>query len=166
MTDESLRATSLAALQEARNHVLEAVDGVGAVDLHRAVLPSGWSMLGLVQHLTIDVERLWFNAVTAGDAAAIAHFDKPSNAWHVPAETPPDVVLTAYRDECAAADRVLADADFGAPPAWWPADQFGDWRLATVGEAVLHVIVETASHAGHLDAARELIDGHQWLVLD
>ena len=28
-----------------------------------------------------------------------------------------------------------------------------------------HVITETACHAGHLDAARELIDGRQHLVL-
>jgi len=27
------------------------------------------------------------------------------------------------------------------------------------------VIAETASHAGHLDAARELIDGQTWLIL-
>jgi Protein of unknown function (DUF664). len=27
------------------------------------------------------------------------------------------------------------------------------------------VIAETACHAGHLDAARELIDGQQWVVL-
>jgi hypothetical protein len=32
-------------------------------------------------------------------------------------------------------------------------------------ETILHVLTETASHAGHLDIARELIDGHQWLVL-
>jgi hypothetical protein len=30
---------------------------------------------------------------------------------------------------------------------------------------IVHVLTETASHAGHLDIARELIDGHQWLVL-
>jgi hypothetical protein len=30
---------------------------------------------------------------------------------------------------------------------------------------VLHVITETATHAGHLDAARELIDGRMWLVV-
>jgi len=27
------------------------------------------------------------------------------------------------------------------------------------------VITETATHAGHLDAARELIDGRTWLIL-
>ena len=30
---------------------------------------------------------------------------------------------------------------------------------------VMHVIPETATHAGHLDAARELLDGRTWLVL-
>ena len=30
---------------------------------------------------------------------------------------------------------------------------------------LLHVIAETACHAGHLDAARELIDGQTWLIL-
>ncbi|WP_311932176.1 DUF664 domain-containing protein [Microbispora sp. H11081] len=33
-------------------------------------------------------------------------------------------------------------------------------------EAILHVLVETETHAGHLDAVRELIDGKQFLVLD
>ena len=32
-------------------------------------------------------------------------------------------------------------------------------------EIVLHVMAETATHAGHLDAARELSDGRLWLVL-
>jgi hypothetical protein len=30
---------------------------------------------------------------------------------------------------------------------------------------MLHVIKETACHAGHLDAVHELIDGRQWIVL-
>lgn len=29
----------------------------------------------------------------------------------------------------------------------------------------MHVVTETACHAGHLDTARELIDGRQWMVL-
>jgi len=32
-------------------------------------------------------------------------------------------------------------------------------------QTILHVITETATHAGHLDAVRELIDGRTWLVL-
>ena len=30
---------------------------------------------------------------------------------------------------------------------------------------LLHMIVEVAAHAGHADAARELIDGKQWVVV-
>jgi hypothetical protein len=29
---------------------------------------------------------------------------------------------------------------------------------------ILHVITGTATHAGHLDAARELLDGETWLI--
>jgi hypothetical protein len=52
-----------------------------------------------------------------------------------------------------------------APPARWP-DYFEDWRLQDVREVILHVITETATHAGHLDAARELIDGRTWMGPD
>jgi hypothetical protein len=41
----------------------------------------------------------------------------------------------------------------------------GDWRIDTLRDLMLHVIAETACHAGHLDAVRELIDGRAWLVL-
>jgi hypothetical protein len=34
-----------------------------------------------------------------------------------------------------------------------------------VREVVLRVIVDTATHAGQLDAVRELIDGKQWVVI-
>ena len=55
---------------------------------------------------------------------------------------------------------VLEDA-----PNHWP-DHFGSWRLPDLRAIILHVITETACHAGHLDAARELIDGNTWLILD
>lgn len=32
-------------------------------------------------------------------------------------------------------------------------------------ETILHVVAETACHAGHLDVVGELIDGRSWLVL-
>jgi hypothetical protein len=42
----------------------------------------------------------------------------------------------------------------------WP-----NWRFENLGELMLHVITETAVHAGHADAVRELIDSRQWLVI-
>ena len=45
----------------------------------------------------------------------------------------------------------------------WP-DFLGSRETAE--EIVLHVITETATHAGQLDVVRESIDGKTWLVLD
>jgi Protein of unknown function (DUF664) len=49
-------------------------------------------------------------------------------------------------------------------PTWWP-DFFANLPPRPLRRTILHAIAETATHAGHLDAARELIDGGQWLVL-
>jgi hypothetical protein len=91
--------------------------------------------------------------------------EEPDNAWQVPADLTAAAVLDAYRREIELADAIIAATSLDSPPAWWPVDQFGSWRLDDLREILLHAIAETACHAGHLDAARELIDGRQWIVL-
>src|SRR3954447_4748761 len=41
--------------------------GLSDEQLRRPVLPSGWSCLGLVRHLTLSDERYWFGVVVAGE---------------------------------------------------------------------------------------------------
>jgi hypothetical protein len=86
------------------------------------------------------------------------------NAWQVGPDVAGEDVLARYRQEIERSDAIIAVTALDAAPAWWP-DFFGDWRMETLREVLLHVITETATHAGHLDAAREIIDGRQWLVL-
>jgi hypothetical protein len=87
----------------------------------------------LVNHLSLDVERFWFQAVIAGDQVAIEDvLGSSDNAWNVSDAEPVEEVLQ---------------------------------MLHSLREIVLHVVTETATHAGHLDAARELIDGKLHLVL-
>lgn len=148
-------------LADQRNHVLGILEGLSEEDLRRPMLPSGWTCAGLVHHLAIDVERFWFRAVVAGEPFP----DEPDNAWQVPADMTGTGALDTYRREIELADAVIAATSLDSPAAWWPEDVFGSWRLDDVREILLHVIVETACHAGHLDAARELIDGLQWVVL-
>jgi hypothetical protein len=57
--------TLLTRLDHQRRHVQD------EADLRRPVLPPGWSCLGLVRHLALDVERFWFRAVVARDRAVI-----------------------------------------------------------------------------------------------
>jgi hypothetical protein len=140
------------------------IDGLGEGELHRAVLPSKWTILGVIRHLTLDVERFWFSAVVAGEQAAIDGLAKGDEAWKVGAKLSSSEVFGQYQREIDRANRIVAAASLSAEPLWWPTDQFGEWRLRSVREIVLHVITETACHAGHLDAVRENIDGRQWMV--
>jgi uncharacterized damage-inducible protein DinB len=155
----------LAHLDAQRRHVLGIVDGLENDDLQKSVLPSGWSILGLVQHLTFDVERFWFSAVAAGDRHAIDGLAQGDEAWHVSPDVSGSEVLERYVEEAARANQIIDSLPLDAEPLWWPTAQFGDWRIESLREIILHVIVETACHAGQLDVVRELLDGKQWLVL-
>jgi hypothetical protein len=157
-------ATLIAALDSQRRHVLGIIEGLGEVDLRRSLLPSSWTAAGLVQHLTLDVERFWFSAVVVGDRHAIDGLARGEEAWRVGAHVSRAVVFERYMAEAALANRIIASLPLEAEPRWWPTEQFGDWRLQSLREVVLHVIVETACHAGHLDVMRELLDGKQWIV--
>jgi hypothetical protein len=150
-----------------RNHVLGILEGLTDDQLRRPVLPSGWSCLGMVQHLTISDERFWFRGIVGGDSACVsasADEAKAEAIWQVAPDAPASAVLEAYRQEIELADAVIAATPLDQPPAIWPTEIWPDWRLPNLRAVILHVITETACHAGHLDAARELIDGHQWMT--
>jgi uncharacterized damage-inducible protein DinB len=160
MTKE--RQALVSSLADQRHHVLAILEGLSEEDLRRPILPSGWTCAGLVHHLAIDVERFWFRAVAAGEPFPD---DEPDNAWQVPADMTAAAVLDGYRRETELAAAIIAATSPDSAPAWWPEGLFGSWRLDDLREILLHVIAETATHAGHLDAARELVDGRQWTVL-
>jgi uncharacterized damage-inducible protein DinB len=158
----SERDVLVASLNAQRQHVLGILDGLSDQDLRRPVLPSGWSCLGMVRHLALDVERFWFRAVVAGESVELENGD---GAWRVDPDEPAAAVLDLYRREAARADAIVLARPLDSPPAWSPAELFGGWGPADLQATLLHVITESACHAGHLDAARELIDGRTWLVL-
>lgn len=157
-------AALLDSLNDQRAHVLGILDGLDNTALHQPVLPTGWSCLGLVQHLALDVERFWFVTVMTGE------LDDPvsgseASAWDVATDVPAEVILGLYRHEIERANAVIVSTPLDTAPAAWPAEQFGEFRLPDLRAMLLHVITETACHAGHLDAARELLDGRTWMVL-
>jgi hypothetical protein len=159
MSDDT--ATLMTTLDAQRRHVLAAVDGLTAEQLGTSVLPSGWTPLGLIHHLAVDVERFWFRAVMTDDKAAWESLEDAPSAWQVPDGVD---AIGLYRDEIDRADAIIRASSADASPATWP-DFFGSFRLHDLREVLLHVITETACHAGHLDAARELLDGQQFMVL-
>ncbi|MCH1865001.1 DUF664 domain-containing protein [Nocardioides sp. CFH 31398] len=154
------RDLTLEWLRAKRRHVERVFDGLTEEQARRPVLPSAWAPLAVVRHLALDVERWWFSRVLAGDDVWLP---VGREGWTLDEPTTVEAELAAYRAECARSDEVVLATSPDAAPRWTD-----DGRVPhdDAREILLHVLVETATHAGHLDAARELIDGHQRLVLD
>ena len=161
-------------LHAQREHALSAVEGLDDQGIRRAMLPSQWSFGGMIRHLTWDEEKFWFRAIVAGDESVIAEFAGPwqespetgsSDFWTVPEGLTAAEIVATYRESIERSNAIIDATDLDAEPLWWPGDLFGEWRIDSLRQIMLHMMTEVAAHAGHLDAARELVDGKQWLVL-
>lgn len=163
MTAEA--ADLLASLNAQRSHVLAAVDGLSVRQLRQPVLPSGWDCLGMVKHLALADEHYWFRSIVGGQPLDFFP-PEPGADWLVDVDESAASVLDLYRNEIEHANRIIAATDLDAPPRQRD-PQWDAWGIdfPSLRYIMLHMIAETACHAGHLDAARELLDGKQWLVL-
>ena len=145
-----------------RESVLAIVEGLSAEDWHRPVVPTGWTSAGLLEHLG-GAEWHWFQGVVAGKQPELPgdllEDQPPYDPLTVVFTTDASAaeVITFYRDQCAQSDAVLARTPLSARPL----GKHGSGRSEppNVRWVVLHMIEETARHAGHLDIAREFLDG-------
>ena len=141
------------ALDRHRDAILWKLEGVGDQDLRRPLVPSGTSLLGLVKHLAA-VEYGWF-CDTFGRPTEPLPFDDddPDADLRIePEETPADV-LAFYDRARATADRAIDEIGLEETGTAW----FGE--PVTMRWVLIHMVEETARHAGHVDILRELIDG-------
>ncbi|HYJ68548.1 MAG TPA: DinB family protein [Nocardioidaceae bacterium] len=143
-----------------RANALAIVDGLTEEQLRASVLPSGWTPLGLIQHLG-HAERHWFQTVACGTAVDLPWPDNGGGQAFTSSH-PVAEVVAFYRDQCERGNAVLATTPLDTKPVGrhggWLDDEVTDLR-----RIVLHMIEETARHLGHLDAARELLDGRTGL---
>jgi uncharacterized damage-inducible protein DinB len=154
-------------LQYQRDSVLKIVEGLPEEAWQTPVLPSGWTVAGMLWHLG-GVEHHWLQHVTtgvedrrpdeeAGDDEGGAY--DPEAAFTC--DWPSADLIANYRDECRQSDEVLAVTPLSAAPrglGFHPDPEYTK-QITNVRWIVLHVIEETAAHSGHLEIARELLDG-------
>lgn len=131
------------------------VDGLTQEQAARVATPSGLSPLGIVRHLAW-AERLWFRWYLAGQDVAL--FSGPDNAVTFRLEPTDTIasVVTAYQAENEAARRIVADIGSLDQLSIRSHRTFG---LVSARWVLVHLIEETARHAGHLDMMREQLDG-------
>jgi hypothetical protein len=121
--------------------------------------PGPLTVGGLIKHVSF-VERAWMRTVLQQpDHSSGSDYERGFGLD--PGETLADA-LDGYADAARSTDAVIAGiADLGqAVPVpkgvpWFP-DDVDAWSVRWV---LLHLIQETARHAGHADIIREAIDG-------
>ena len=103
-------------------------------------------MLGIVNHLT-HVEARWIDGGMRGEA-----FSGDEAEFSPGPQLSVGAARDAYRDRADATDAFVRASESLNAPCLWGANRNLRWVL-------VHLINETARHAGHADATRELLDG-------
>lgn len=148
------RAVLTSFLDFHRAVLLRKLRGLSDADARRRLVPSATTLVGLVKHLTL-VERNWFPTLLApepGDVYLTSEEDAVASFTLDEQET--IVGLTeAYERACARSRKVAASVDLDHVV---PHPQLGEVSVRWI---LVHMIEETARHAGHADILRELTDG-------
>jgi Protein of unknown function (DUF664) len=139
----------LAFLDQQRDVVLWKLEGLTDDQLRQPITPNGLYLLGLVKHLATG-EYYWLFDL----------FGRPSEPRSLaasddvrldPGDTT-DSVLGYYTRARTASDHAISELDLDTTATTWLGD------TVSFRWAILHMIEETARHAGHADLIREHID--------
>jgi Protein of unknown function (DUF664) len=140
-----------------RAALLRKIDGVSDSDARKAPTASSLSLLGLVKHSALW-ERRWFQVVVAGRKLPGEWPETGRSAWRTEDFRVGDEDTVAgwtarYAREIAISREIAAGLDLDAPCA---RQDLAPHNLRWI---LLHLIEETARHAGHADIIRETLDG-------
>ncbi|MFB7632049.1 DinB family protein [Streptomyces sp. NPDC056149] len=153
------RGALLAFLEAQRGGVRRAALGLTDEQSRQRPSASELSVGGLIKHVA-EVEQRWVGMVQGREPA----IPRDQGTWHLSFQLQDGETVAgmlAFWDEVAVATEEFVrsvpslDDTFALPEApWYPKDarQSMRWLL-------LHLIEETARHAGHADVVRESLDG-------
>ncbi len=142
-----------------RSLVVSKVQGLSDAQLRVSLLPSGWTVLELVKHLTY-VEQRWLVWGFEGQPVARPWGDSQDSQdgrWYVSdTEDGPDLVRALQAQGAVTSSVVRAHelSDIGRPGERWEGA-----APPTLERVLFHLLQEYARHVGHLDVVRELMDG-------
>jgi uncharacterized damage-inducible protein DinB len=137
-----------------REVMVRKVSGISEDQARQRLVPSLTTLAGLVRHM-IGVERGWFQRVLAGRPAedigrGVGGGD---DSWELGADETVEVLVEEYRRTCEQSRQTAARFALGDAV---PHRRLGQVSLRWI---YVHMIEETARHAGHADILREQTDG-------
>ncbi len=165
MTDEfpspTLPADSLGEvlqryLRYFRARIVDKLEALPAGELTRSGLPSGWTPLELLKHLTY-VERRWLEWGFQGRDIGDPWGDGRDDRWHVDDTETLAVLVAAFRAQAAHSDAVIGSNELAA--VGQPGPRWDGAPAPTLERILLHLVQEYARHLGQLDIVTELAGG-------
>ena len=159
------RADIIETLQTHRNFLRRTVQGLDDEEAARCTTVSELCLGGIIKHIA-EVEESWVRFILEGPSA-MAGFDETAMAAHAASfrmlegETLAGL-LTQYEAVAAGTDELVAtipslDRSHSLPQAPW----FPPNARRSARRVFMHIIAETAQHAGHADILREALDGQK-----
>lgn len=139
-----------------RNRVIEKVSALPPSSLASSILPSEWSSIELIKHLTF-VEMRWLEWGFEGVTIEEPWGDQFEHRWQVASTETLETLVSEFRARGVETERIVRRhglTDVGLPgPRWNGA------APPTLERVLFHLLQEFARHVGHLDIVCELIDG-------
>ena len=154
-SDATERDALCAFLDKQRDALIRKIEGVSDADARKTPTVSSLSLLNLIKHSAVW-ERRWFQIIFDGrdfpDEWPTVEEDEDSD-FYLGDDDTVESLLAYYAEQAAVSREISRTADLDRPCA---RPRMVDRDLRWV---LLHMIEETARHAGHADIIRETLDG-------
>jgi hypothetical protein len=152
------RADLLTSLRRHRDFLRQTVQGMTDEQAARRSTVSELCLGGLIKHVAATEERWMRFAVGGAEAMESEPVDWVGQFRMVAGETVAGL-LAEFDRVAAETDTLIATLDLDRSHPLPTAPWFEAGASWSVRRVLLHVIAETAQHAGHADIIRESIDG-------
>ena len=133
--------------------VMNKVEGLTLEQASQPMTPSGISPLGIVKHLTW-AEDTWFRFRFAGEDLDVEMGGDNSPTFVLDPEDTIESIVAAYSTAVQSSRRVVEQASLDDLAA----REHRVYGMVSLRWIIVHMIEETARHAGHLDLMREQLD--------
>jgi uncharacterized damage-inducible protein DinB len=137
-----------------RGRIIEKVSEVPDDALSSSVLPSQWTPLGLVKHLTF-VEMRWLEWGFEGQQVPAPWGDRVGERFAPAPHDTRATLLAELERRGEMTNAIVRRHDLEEVGA--PSERWGDHDPATLERVLFHLLQEYARHVGHLDIYVELV---------
>ncbi|HEX6467741.1 MAG TPA: DinB family protein [Streptosporangiaceae bacterium] len=139
-----------------RSRIVGRIEALPEAELRHSRLPSGWTPLELLKHLTF-VELRWLEWAFEGREVAEPFGDGRDGRWYVASTETREELVAALRDRAARTRALIETTDLARPGR--PGDPWEGADPPPLERILFHLVQEYARHLGHLDIVTELAGG-------